>query len=1108
MYGDHPESLNHKVEIFNLRLKYMMDQQSYKDLSPQQKVAVRLVMYKKIAPAFAEAGQEPPSLRDFLNLTAPESYWQNVATAAGLKAFQQIPHIELGAAKVAFSAITYLYREQMVAQAAAKKWGHWSAPELQGVDPNTPEGKAKFDAYNKTQAAEFDALKQRARERADKSIVGKILTGTSDHVNDIDFFARTHPLDSKMARVADWAGETAGQFLPWVLAEKAKIGELAMDTSPRFMAENIVGRQFVKMTADYFEGYVGNSLISGGTTSKKQNEQAGAAVVLGGRLLEGAATALAARDAIKDAIMTTTKDWLHYISTGEKIVREGKEIKPQPIVEDAFSRRDTTQRADVFNKGNVVEGEPFKYKEYKEATSNVGSDAAAREWSAHVYGLGGDGLVDSMITSAYTDLITPKQLTATTDALTGALTLPPGIEELHIGEQKVIQDIALKKFGVPIQALPEPFQKLVLMYRYQLAHESLPQIDVHNPEMLRSEITKAIDEWAKMSPAGKANLERLKKQGIDLVDVLTKDRIESIKKDTGIKSSKAANNQARNVTKKTRPKTKQTIPVDTKVEAPTEGETKEIEKDDVEERREKLKENESLGITTDYFGDQAADQLIGPDNDLEAAREAFIHALEEREAKEALHLKEPKPGEKITEAQVLSRREIKPGEKESVKTEEKKPEFIKAETVKGTKREVPKDERDAKFNELAKIHAGAPTSALKELQSQPLASGLYTTTAAEVSDISRLLTQPLDDKNFAQVSSAVDRAIRRVENPNLAKGSREQQSINYKAHLKANPGAKLPELISGFNKAKVKFASAHAKMPAYNKAQELARDAAVDVGNSNFKAAAEKLKMLKATLDEGKEAYKSMAGAYSEGVHSTAPGVGKATFVPKSSKEYEPKEGASASFSMKDFISLRKDSVSYLKNPSNGRLAKDGTRIGARDTRTWNERMKSDNFNDFIDDLKVADGNDIIFEDPRHRLLFHYANRAELPTDVNNKLRRMLKFKFPNDDAQSLGKRADRLLIHLYQLARVGRITKDKNVFKSSEFAGAPTKWQFGLNTEVDKQEIDMLRKIYSQHPGTLKAMEPLIQIFQANRLMQLESDPEQWLQFDKAIRERLAGGF
>jgi len=214
----------------------------------------------------------------------------------------------------------------------------------------------------------------------------------------------------------------------------------------------------------------------------------------------------------------------------------------------------------------------------------------------------------------------------------------------------------------------------------------------------------------------------------------------------------------------------------------------------------------------------------------------------------------------------------------------------------------------------------------------------------------------------------------------------------------------------------------------------------------------------------------------------------------------------SASLSPKDFNKVREDTVAYFKNPSKGRLAADGTRVGLRDKRAWNERLKSDNFNDFISDLKEADGNHIQFENPTHRLLFHYANRDKLPAPVRTKLLRMLKYKLPNQTAEDFGKAADRLLVHLHQLATTGRLTSESNVFKSSNYAGAPTKWQFDLNTEVDKQELALLAKTIEMHPNGLKAMRGIVQIFQANRRMSLANNPEQWLIYNRVLDNLLTG--
>ena len=927
-----------------------------------------------------------------------------------------------------------------------------------------------FDMHEQSKVPMSDVMKEhpeiwdKATARADRTIVGKIFNSMHDLSDQTDYLLRTNPLETKSAKFANWAGEVVGEYPVWAAFGAVGIqGEAVGNALTPTLMKSGLGRFVARRIGDFFNGVAGTIVTSGGDATGKEAAIGGLEYQVASTFFEGMSTA---KDwAGKTNLFKQSVGWLNGLANKAK----GYKVSPE---------------------GNIIwEGEYMPME-----TPNIASDATAKQWSAQQESVGGKGWAQATAVHAYNDLahesklIKTGELTASTTPFTKALTNDPLIDRMKVAEQMILQSIALNDYKVPFQALPEQFQQLVLVKRLSLLQQAGNELPLHIPDMNYTEIQQQLQDWVKNGahPDSVKFMEYLKAKGIDPVKVGADNKTEALKKITGVKSSDAANHMADSVSAR---------PPETEVPEKVEG----------KEETEEEKESKFLDTLSDYITDQvfeekeeqgAAKAIIA-----KMAKEALERGSRNKfpefdmgKLKESEEKIEPVKGSELEEKGEVP---IKEGEVKEARTEEKPEE-----------RDLTA-ERNEKFANLAKAQRGAPESAMKDIQNHPLGSGVYSSVVEQVGDISHRMTEIYDKQQggFGPVKQKVDTVIQRLENPTLAREMRDNTTNNFKALKARDPKVSLPAQLRSFENAKIAYAAAHSRLPAYNKAQELARDAAVDVGKSNFKGAVAKLKELKKVLDQGEAAWKKVSGEYSGAVHT----LGTDTVTPasksiKDKKEYEPKEGASASFSMKDFKNLRNESVSYLKNPSNGRLAKDGTRVGARDKRTWNERMKSDNFNDFIDDLKYADGNNIIFEDPRHRLLFHYANRAELPTEVNNKLRRMLKYKFPDDDAQSLGKRADRLLVHLYQLARVGRITKDKNVFKSSEFAGAPTKWQFDLNTEVDKQEIDMLKRVYAGHPKTLKAMEGLVNIFQSNRRLMLSSSPEQWLLYNQVLNMLSSG--
>jgi hypothetical protein len=206
------------------------------------------------------------------------------------------------------------------------------------------------------------------------------------------------------------------------------------------------------------------------------------------------------------------------------------------------------------------------------------------------------------------------------------------------------------------------------------------------------------------------------------------------------------------------------------------------------------------------------------------------------------------------------------------------------------------------------------------------------------------------------------------------------------------------------------------------------------------------------------------------------------------------------------FASHRVDTLQYFKNQYNAglRRAADGTLIGGRSKLTWNERLKRENTEQFVQTLKEADGNKIKFENPYHRMLFHWSNRASLPAEVKDKLLREMKKISErqgrmNMRAEDFSKEADKALIHLHLLAKGGQLTSERNVFASTKTgAGAFSQWQLQLQNEVQKEELKMLSRIVTRHPSGRKTLISIMKMLQAQRF--LSNDAEQWLNYDRAI--------
>jgi len=248
------------------------------------------------------------------------------------------------------------------------------------------------------------------------------------------------------------------------------------------------------------------------------------------------------------------------------------------------------------------------------------------------------------------------------------------------------------------------------------------------------------------------------------------------------------------------------------------------------------------------------------------------------------------------------------------------------------------------------------------------------------------------------------------------------------------------------------------------------------------------------------------------GIKSTKGTVAKIAKV-RTKKEKEITSGF-ASLNADEFTKNRDETIAYFRNPKYERLAADGTRIGRRDKRPWNVRLAAENTAQFIETLKEADGDRINFENPYHRMLYHWSNRDKLPKPVREKLLREMKKQVAtgprpryNMKSSDFNQEADWALVHLQLLAQSGRLGSEGNIFHSSKFGGPEnwTPWQADLQTEVEKQELKTLTALTTRHPEARKALRSATKKLQTMRFE--AKSAEEWLLYNEGINKYLKTG-
>ena len=176
------------------------------------------------------------------------------------------------------------------------------------------------------------------------------------------------------------------------------------------------------------------------------------------------------------------------------------------------------------------------------------------------------------------------------------------------------------------------------------------------------------------------------------------------------------------------------------------------------------------------------------------------------------------------------------------------------------------DEREVKFNELADEQRGAPEDAMLKVQMHPLGAGVGPHTLEHVGDLTNRMAQHFNafKGQYGIVRDKVEKTLRWLTNDyGFERELMGNVTNNYEA-LKDDKlkGRSFEEVKDEFFKLWDNYAMAHSKLRVFNYPQRLARDAAIELGQRNFKAAINNLRLLKNIIDKGQEAYIQAVGEF------------------------------------------------------------------------------------------------------------------------------------------------------------------------------------------------------------------------------------------------------
>ena len=158
--------------------------------------------------------------------------------------------------------------------------------------------------------------------------------------------------------------------------------------------------------------------------------------------------------------------------------------------------------------------------------------------------------------------------------------------------------------------------------------------------------------------------------------------------------------------------------------------------------------------------------------------------------------------------------------------------------------------------ELALKQRGKPEYAMLKVQ-KIAGGGVLSTTSEHVGDLTHRMSEwvTFNDGGFGSVKDKVEKTIRWLSS---GYGFEREMNENIRNNAKFR-NVDESELRNQIQTALKRYAKEHSKLPVFNQVQELARDAAVKLGEMKFDQALRKLRKLQNHLDKGKEHWVTVA---------------------------------------------------------------------------------------------------------------------------------------------------------------------------------------------------------------------------------------------------------
>lgn len=192
----------------------------------------------------------------------------------------------------------------------------------------------------------------------------------------------------------------------------------------------------------------------------------------------------------------------------------------------------------------------------------------------------------------------------------------------------------------------------------------------------------------------------------------------------------------------------------------------------------------------------------------------------------------------------------------------------------------------------------------------------------------------------------------------------------------------------------------------------------------------------------------------------------------------------------RNYAKLQASNLEYFENPATTKGLS-----GGFDYKDWLAGMSDEDF-----DREVRDhvGNHWFFENPQHLMLWAYQYRDKMPPAFKTRLVERLQDLDPTGTPKAWAMQAKNMERHLSKLADTGKLFKEGNVFRSSNFNtwGTRTKWQRQLNNEdLEKAETQNVQKVLKPYvtnfPQQVKTAETALKKLQLLRRKAIDADED-----------------